>query len=82
MPTMTDHLALVKDILDRVLASGDLEPLLESLADDVLLAVATPDGPERHEGTGRTAVVDYFEPARAVRFWRVTYASRTGECSS
>ena len=77
MPTMTDDLALVKDILDRVLASGDLEPLLESLADDVVLAVATPNGPERHEGTGRTAVVDYFEALRELfAFWRVTYASR------
>src|SRR6476646_8256467 len=77
MPTMTDDMALVKDILDRVLASGDLEPLLDSLADDVVLAIATPDGPERHEGTGRTAVVDYFEALRELfAFWRVTYASR------
>jgi hypothetical protein len=42
MLVATDNLALVKGILDRVLASGDIQPLLDGLADDVMFTVPRP----------------------------------------
>ena len=44
MQTAVDNMALVKGILDRMLPSGDIRPLLDGLADDVVFAVAAPSG--------------------------------------
>src|SRR4051812_27291380 len=76
MPAAADNLALVKGILDRILPSGDLRPLLDGLADEVVLTVATPDdGPDTYQA-GRAGVLDYFENLVCLfAFWRVTYSS-------
>jgi hypothetical protein len=76
MLVATDNLALVKGILDRVLASGDIQPLLDGLADDVMFTVATPEGsPDPYQGTGKAAVLDYFVTlGDLVTFWRVQYS--------
>jgi ketosteroid isomerase-like protein len=78
MPAAVDNLALVRGILDRMLPSGDLRPLLDGLADDVVLTVATPDdGPDTYHGAGKAAVLDYFgNLVDLFAFWRVTYSSR------
>ena len=44
MLVATNNLALVNGILDRMLASGDIQPLLDSLADDVMFTVAPSPG--------------------------------------
>jgi ketosteroid isomerase-like protein len=77
MPAAVDNLALVKGILDRMLPSGDLRPLLDGLADDVVFTVATPeDGPDTYQGAGKAAVRDYFvNLVYLFAFWRVTYSS-------
>jgi ketosteroid isomerase-like protein len=77
MPAAADNLALVKGILDRMLPSGDLRPLLDGLADDVVLTVAMPDdGPDACQGAGKAAVLDYFVSlVDWFAFWRVTYSS-------
>jgi ketosteroid isomerase-like protein len=77
MPAATDNLALVKGILDRMLPSGDLRPLLDGLAEDVVFMVATPDdGPDTYQGAGKAAALDYFANlGDLVAFWRVTYSS-------
>jgi ketosteroid isomerase-like protein len=77
MPAALDNLALVKGILDRMLPSGDLRPLLDGLAEDVVFTVTTPDdGPGAYLGAGKAAVLDYFENlAYLFDFWRVTYSS-------
>jgi ketosteroid isomerase-like protein len=76
MLVATDNLALVKGILDRMLASGDIQPLLDGLADDVTFTVATPHGsPDPYPGTGKAAVLDYFVAlGDLVTFWRVQYS--------
>jgi ketosteroid isomerase-like protein len=76
MRLMTDNLALIKGIMDRVLESGDLRPLLDGLAEDVVLTVAAPDsGPD--EATSKAAVLDYFEPlGDLITFWRARYSWR------
>ena len=76
MLVATDNLALVKGILDRMLASGDIQPLLDGLADDVMFTVATPQGsPDPYQGTGKAAVLDYFVAlGDLVTFWRVQYS--------
>jgi ketosteroid isomerase-like protein len=76
MRVMTDKLAVVKGIVDRVLVSGDLRPLVDGLAEDVVFELATPDGgPD--EATGKAAVLDYFEPLRdLITFWRARYSWR------
>lgn len=76
MRVMTDNLALIKGIVDRMLMSGDLRPLLDGLDEAFVLSVATPDGgPD--EATGKAAVVDYFEPlGDLITFWRARYSWR------
>ncbi len=76
MQTAVDNMALVKGILDRMLPSGDIRPLLDGLADDVVFAVAAPSGgPDTHEGTGKAAVLDYFVTlGDLVTFWQVKYS--------
>ena len=78
MLAATDNLALVKGILDHMLPSGDLRPLLDGLADDVVFTVDPPeDGSDSYEGAGKAAVFEYFvNLADVFAFWRVTYASR------
>jgi ketosteroid isomerase-like protein len=76
MRVMTDNLALVKGIVDRMLLSGDLRPLLDGLAEDVALRVGPSDGGE-HQAAGKAAVLDYFEPlGDLITFWRVRYSWR------
>src|SRR4051812_25377980 len=76
MLAAVDNLTLVKGILDGILQTGDLEGLLDGLAQDVVLTVATPDGTETHHDGGKAAVLDYFENlVEWFAFWRVTYAS-------
>jgi ketosteroid isomerase-like protein len=76
MPAAVDNLALVKGILDRMLPSGDLRPLLDGLADDVVFTMATDDdGPDTYQA-GKAAVLDYFvNLGDLIAFWRVTYSS-------
>jgi ketosteroid isomerase-like protein len=78
MPVAADNLALVKGILDRMLPSGDLRPLLDGLADDVVFTVATTpdDGPDTCQVAGKAAVLDYFvNLGDLIAFWRVTCSS-------
>jgi ketosteroid isomerase-like protein len=77
MPAEVDNLALVKGILDRMLPSGDLGPLLDGLADDIVFTVATSDdGPGTYLSAGKPVVLDYFENlVYLFAFWRVTYSS-------
>ena len=76
MLVATDNLALVKGILDRMLASGDIQPLLDGLAEDVTFTVAPPHrSPDPYQGTGKAAVLDYFVAlGDLVTFWRVRYS--------
>jgi ketosteroid isomerase-like protein len=73
MQTGVDNMTVVKDILDRMLPSGDLRPLLDGLADDAVFAVAAPGGgPVMPESTGKAAARDYFATlGDLVTFWRV-----------
>ena len=73
MPAVMDNLALVQDILDRMLPSADLEPLLDHLADDVVFAVTAPDGgSDAAQSRGKAAVREYFAAlGDLVAFWRV-----------
>jgi ketosteroid isomerase-like protein len=77
MSAAANNLALVKGILDRMLPSGDLRPLLDGLADDVVFTVATTDdGTGTYQGAGKAAVLDYFAHVGDLfAFWRVTYSS-------
>jgi ketosteroid isomerase-like protein len=76
MLVVTDNLALVKGILDRMLASGDVQPLLDGLSEDVVFTVAAPHGsPEPYQGAGKAAVREYFAAlGDLVTFWRVRYS--------
>ena len=76
MLVVTDNLALVKRILDRMLASGDIQPLLDGLSEDVVFTVAAPrGGHEPYPGAGKAAVLDYFAAlGDLVTFWRVRYS--------
>jgi ketosteroid isomerase-like protein len=78
MPAVADNLETVKGMLDRMLPSGDLGPLLDGLTDDVVFTVATSeDGPDTYHGAGKAAVLDYFVGlGDMIAFWRVTYVSR------
>jgi ketosteroid isomerase-like protein len=73
MPAVTDDLTLVESILSRMLPSGDIQPLLDALADDVVLTVVGPDGEADVPPTiGKAAVLDYFVMlGDLVTFWRV-----------
>jgi ketosteroid isomerase-like protein len=76
MLEVTDNLALVRSILDRMLASGDIQPLMDGLSEDVVFTVAAPHGGhEPSQGAGKTAVLDYFAAlGDLVTFWRVQYS--------
>ena len=76
MLAATHDLDLVQDILDRMLPSADVQPLLEHLADDVEFTVTAPDGgSDTHRGTGKAAVLDYFETlGDLIAFWQVKYS--------
>lgn len=76
MLAVTHDLDLVRDILDRMLPSADLQPLLDHLADDVEFTVAAPDGGSHtHHGTGKAAVLAYFETlGDLITFWQVKYS--------
>jgi hypothetical protein len=73
MPAVMDNLALVQDILDRMLPEADLDPLLDHLADDVAFTVAAADaGPDGQEYRGKSAVHEYFAAlGELLAFWRV-----------
>jgi ketosteroid isomerase-like protein len=72
MPTGMDNLTMVKDVLGRVLPSGDLGPLLDALADDIEFEVVAPGGGLHiHRGIGKAAVHDYFATlGDLITFWR------------
>jgi ketosteroid isomerase-like protein len=77
MPAVMDNLTIVQDILDRMLPTADLQPLLDHLADDVALTVAAPHGgsADTQEGRGKAAVLDYFATlGDLLTFWRVKYS--------
>jgi len=76
MHATTDNLALIRDILERMLPASDLQPLLDHLADDVVFTVAGPEGGVNADGgDGKAAVAEYFGTLGAlVTFWRVKYA--------
>ena len=76
MLVVTDNLALVRSILDRMLASGDIQPLMDGLSEDVVFTVAAPHGSlEPSQGAGKAAVLDYFAAlGDLVTFWRVQYS--------
>ena len=76
MPATTHNLALVKGILDGMIWSRDLRPLLDALADDVLFTLATRDGGHHADpGRGKAAIIDYLEPlGDLVTFWQVRYS--------
>jgi ketosteroid isomerase-like protein len=73
MPAVMDNLALVQDILDRMLPAADLDPLLHHLADDVVFTLAASDaGPEAQATIGKSAVRDYFAAlGDLIAFWKV-----------
>jgi ketosteroid isomerase-like protein len=76
MHPTTDNLAVVRDILDRMLPAADLQPLLRHLADDVVFTVAGPDGGlSADDGDGKAAVAQYFGTlGDLVTFWHVKHA--------
>ena len=80
MPHSTDSLRLVNGILDRMVRSGNIGPLLDVLADDVELRVAPSDGSsDTYQGAGKADVLAYFAPlADLFTFWRVR-SSGSGE---
>jgi len=67
----------VRHAVDRILL-GDLEPMLDLLADDVAFCVAVGgDEPICLEETGKQAVVDYFTALGGlVTFWQMDYTPR------
>ena len=77
MPLATDNLALVKEILGRMMSTGDVRPLLDALDDDVgfSVAISRDEDPEAAQTTGKDAVLEYFESlGELITFWRVRYA--------
>src|SRR5262245_52658285 len=74
MLSTIDNLTLVKEMLGRVLATGRVGPLLESLADDVIFTVTAPDATPR-EANGKAAVHEYVRTVGdLVTFWQVKYS--------
>jgi hypothetical protein len=76
MAAVTDDLALVESLLRRMLPSGDIQPLLDALADDVVFTVVSPDGQaDMRRAIGKAAVLEYFLTlGDLVTFWRVKQA--------
>jgi ketosteroid isomerase-like protein len=67
----------VRRAVDRLL-EGDLEPLLELLAEDVEFeVVGGGDEPERSKEWGKQAVADYFTALGGLMaFWQIDYTAR------
>ena len=67
----------VRRAVDRLL-EGDLEPLLELLAEDVEFeVVGGGEEPERSKEWGKQAVADYFTALGGlVAFWQIDYTAR------
>jgi ketosteroid isomerase-like protein len=74
--SMTEMTA-VRWAVERVLA-GELEPMLDLLADDVVFHVeGAGDSPLGLEESGRQAVADYFTAlGQLVTFWQMDYTAR------
>jgi ketosteroid isomerase-like protein len=74
-----DELTAVKGAIDR-LASGALAPLIELLASDVALEVASGGhAPAWRKHSGRQAVADYFDALGDLpAFWRLEYSATDG----
>jgi ketosteroid isomerase-like protein len=72
------NVAVVKRVVDQILAAGDLETVRQQLADDVVFTVAIPEGiPGAYDGTGPEAVIDYFRNlGDIVTFWQVMVFER------
>ena len=73
---MTDTMALRRAV-DRMLL-GDLDPMLDLLADDVAFCVAVGgDMPICLDASGKQPVVDYFTALGGlVTFWQLDYTAR------
>ena len=75
-----DDMIAVRRAVDRLLA-GDLEPMIDLLAEDVRFEVAGGgDSPERRSASGRQAVADYFSGlGELVAFWQIDYGAVDGQ---
>jgi len=71
-----DDITAVRRAVDRLLG-GDLEPLLDLLAEDVRFEVATAEAaPDRRPEWGMQAVADYFTALGGlVAFWQIDYTA-------
>ena len=74
-----DEMTAVRQVVDGLL-DGDLDPLLDLLAEDVEFEVATGgDEPEAWKDSGPQAVAEYFTALAGVTaFWQMDYGA-TGE---
>jgi hypothetical protein len=72
-----DNIALVKSVVERILAQ-DLEPVLDRLAENLVFKLAIPgEMPICFEDSNRQAAIDYFRALGGiVTFWRVEYFAR------
>jgi hypothetical protein len=71
-----NDVAAVRQAVDHLLG-GQLEPLLQLLAEDVAFEVA--GGTEESTGSGAQAVVDYFSALGAIpAFWQIDYDAAAG----
>ena len=75
-----DDMTAVRRAVDRLLA-GDLEPMLDLLAEDVRFeAAGGGDSPEYRTAWGKEAVADYFTGlGELVAFWQIDYGSEDGQ---
>jgi hypothetical protein len=72
-----DDIAVVRGAVDRILL-GDLQPMLDLLAEDTAFCVAVGgDEPICLEDSGKQPVVDYFTSLSGlVTFWQIDYTAR------
>jgi hypothetical protein len=77
--SMNDTIELRRAV-DRILL-GDLEPMLDLLAEDVEFCVAVGgDEPICLDDSGKQPVVDYFTALGGlVTFWQMDYTARSGQ---
>ena len=75
-----DDMTAVRRAVDPLL-SGELEPLLDLLTEDVKFEVVSGgDVPESRKESGKQAVVDYFTALGGLlAFWQVDYSARGGQ---
>ena len=75
-----DDMTAVRRAVDRLLG-GDLEPMLDLLAEDVRFEVAGGgDSPEYRTAWGKGAVADYFTAlGDLVAFWQIDYGAVHGQ---